>query len=699
MEVKEELEHKSNQYEKLRIESQDWYAEARKSFAYRDEVDVLRERAERADRLELEVQKLREKLTDAEFYKTRVDELKEDNRMLMETKEMLEDQLVRARKRSDHAMVLETEIIKYKQKLNDMTLERDVDKTKLQELMDENIQLQLATKNLISGAEVATNSPSVNEDDTPSNDNSLSEQLTNNAQSRALKLELENRRLLAALDSMKESSFHESSNKILELEKEKKKLSLKLDQIQDSYNRLAQQNSELENVFKNALEENKKLQDSLDMKQQCIDKQSSDREIDRIKMIDLEKQVEGVQKEKQRIQNLCESIQRRSADLERSIDHKTKEINLQTEKLKDFDELKQQMYDLNTKLSTYERENVNLNKDVIKYKKSLEEKSVDLDAKVVQIEQMGKEVQEFSKRLDEAAVVYDKLQEMEKQNQELMSQTKISAETISTLQKDLFDGTLATQKVMQNLERLGINENDMEKTDINVENIVEKLCKNPETFKTVKEIVINVGKETMKSADMCVLCHRQEIFTVEKNIEFSNVDEQQSEVEAKLEALKNDNQTLHTTNEVLQSENARQKVEVSTLNSQISSLNTQHVALQLANSQLAAEKDLLIKQMEAKRQQYESLQHDQISLQCLHEQLSSEYDGLNSEKEIFRNNIRDLKTENRALKEHERQLEKTIDELRSEIDSTKKETQNLNNLRAEHSKLKDDFRYDILIKF
>jgi hypothetical protein len=61
-----------------------------------------------------------------------------------------------------------------------------------------------------------------------SGDNSLSEQLSNNAQARALKLELENRRLLSTIDNLKESSFHESSYKILELEKDKKRLSLKV---------------------------------------------------------------------------------------------------------------------------------------------------------------------------------------------------------------------------------------------------------------------------------------------------------------------------------------------------------------------------------------------------------------------------------------------------------------------------------------
>lgn len=40
-------------------------------------MDVLRERAERADQLELEMQRIREKLSDADFFKTRAEELRE----------------------------------------------------------------------------------------------------------------------------------------------------------------------------------------------------------------------------------------------------------------------------------------------------------------------------------------------------------------------------------------------------------------------------------------------------------------------------------------------------------------------------------------------------------------------------------------------------------------------------------------------
>lgn len=107
-------------------------------------------------------------------------------------------------------------------------------------------------------------------------DNRLSEQLTSNAQTRALKLELENRRLNTLIDSLKESSFYENSSRILEMEKEIKKLSLKIESLNDNKERLTQQNSDLELVCKQALEENKKLQNTLKNQRASFEKQQQE---------------------------------------------------------------------------------------------------------------------------------------------------------------------------------------------------------------------------------------------------------------------------------------------------------------------------------------------------------------------------------------------------------------------------------------
>lgn len=179
---------------------------------------------------------------------------------------MLESQLARARQRADHVLELEAELLNSKQNINDLALERDAARAKIQELIDENMQLQLLTKSALQETSMASiDSESDREEaETNSGDNSLSEQLSNNAQARALKLELENRKLMSTIDSLKESSFHENSNKILELEKEKKKIMLKCEQLQENCDRLTQQNGELENIFKNALLENRKLQETVD---------------------------------------------------------------------------------------------------------------------------------------------------------------------------------------------------------------------------------------------------------------------------------------------------------------------------------------------------------------------------------------------------------------------------------------------------
>ncbi|XP_070070701.1 girdin isoform X4 [Drosophila takahashii] len=712
LELREELDDKKARFDKLRQESQEWFTEAKRASAYRDEVDILRERAERADRLEIEVQKYREKLGDSDFYKSRVEELREDNRVLLESKEMLEEQLQRYRKRSEHAISLESEIIKYKQKLNDMALERDVDRSKLEELLEENAQLQLVARNLNSTMDL-DKSFSENEDDCNSGDNSLSEQLTNNAQTRALKLELENRRLTAALEQLKESSFHESTSKLLELEKEKKKLSLKTEQMQENIQRLTQQNVELEGVFKNALEENKKLQDAVDSRQKSYDRQSLEREADRQKLSDAEQHVETLNKEKQRIQTLNDSIQRRADDLERLAESKAKELEQYAEKSKQYEQTKQKLYEIEAKVSTFERENASLLKEVSKLKEGSEQKSVQLDESINRLEAQSKELQKLGKALEDSEQVHQKFVELEKQNQELASQRIIDQEMISTLRNDLVTGTLVTKKVRHNLEKLGLA--DEEPGELNVEHVVEKLVRNPETFKTVREIMLNVTREQQAEeeereggvkSDMCVLCHRQEIFTVEKNIELAALEplppaptqpsSQELRFEHKLRVSpareSAELNRIKDSNTQLQTENARLSVDVAALGSQITSLNTQHVALQLANSQLAAEKDTLLKDIDSLQQEHKHALQDQVTLQCLHDQLSAEYESLNKDKEQLKAAVRDLRQELRDTREQQTALEQRIEELTTQNNNMKTCSEDLSILRTEHSKLTDDFR-------
>lgn len=338
-------------------------------------------------------------------------------------------------------------------------------------------------------------------------------------------------------------------------------------------------------------------------------------------------------------------------------------------------------------------------------------------------------MQTLAKQLDDLQVANVRVVELETRNNELESQCEIDKQTIATLQTDLVNGTLATKRVKTELAKLGLEPtskglpDDGDTIDLDIETVVEKLVKNPETFKTVKKIMLNVGRAAAAaaafsagtvttSADICVLCHKQEIFTVEKNFEISGsvvadlphgghsieilhkTDDAAAAVKwrQQCDELRRDAAELRSTVETLQSENARQKVDVSTLLSQITSLNTQHIALQLANSQLASEKDVLLKSFETKKVEHVELLHDQKTLQCLHEQLNAEYESLSNDREVLRASVRDNRIENRDLKERETVLQLRVDDTLAQLNGMKKENENLGNLRAEHSKLKDDFR-------
>ena len=54
--------------------------EARAGKTFRDELDILRERAHKVDKLEAEMQRYKDRVNDIEYYKSRVDELREDNK-------------------------------------------------------------------------------------------------------------------------------------------------------------------------------------------------------------------------------------------------------------------------------------------------------------------------------------------------------------------------------------------------------------------------------------------------------------------------------------------------------------------------------------------------------------------------------------------------------------------------------------------
>uniref|UniRef100_A0A3B5M059 Uncharacterized protein n=1 Tax=Xiphophorus couchianus TaxID=32473 RepID=A0A3B5M059_9TELE len=231
MDSKHEAERLDQELQKLKQENQSLSCEARSVRAYRDEVDALRERAARVDRLEAELSRCKERLNDVHFYKTRMEELRDDNTTLLETKVLLEEQLAAARGRCDKLHTLEKDNLLLHAKIHDLEMEREGERRRLEELLEENLLLELGQKQSMNeSAHLGWELEQLSKNhDGPASESrkSLVHELNEGVSSRVLKLEKENRELQASIERLKEENqlLQEQQLHTQELDRENQSLS------------------------------------------------------------------------------------------------------------------------------------------------------------------------------------------------------------------------------------------------------------------------------------------------------------------------------------------------------------------------------------------------------------------------------------------------------------------------------------------
>lgn len=282
MDAKNEIERLDSDIQKLKQENTQLLAEARSVRAYRDEVDSLRERAGKVDRLETELSRFKEKLNDVHFYKTRIEELREDNLTLLETKSMLEEQLTGARGRCDKLHELEKENLQLRSKLHDIEIDRDSDKKRLEELLEENMLLEISQKQSMNESahlgwelEQLSKNNEVNEAR-----KSFVFELNESASSRLLKLEKENQCLQSTIQELREASINMEEGQLhsLELEKENQSLSKKLERLQSQLDQEKQTTQDMENLGEELIKEKQRMEKTLETIQAEKDRQISELE-------------------------------------------------------------------------------------------------------------------------------------------------------------------------------------------------------------------------------------------------------------------------------------------------------------------------------------------------------------------------------------------------------------------------------------
>ncbi|KAJ8664847.1 hypothetical protein QAD02_006509 [Eretmocerus hayati] len=241
-ETREELELSKQEVFRMRSEIEVLAKENRRIKTYEDELDIFHETKMRADRLEQEIAKLKEKLADIDYYKTRVNELTAVNKLLMQSKDALVEELAEYKIRAEKVPTLEKNIKRLESQIGDLVAENSDVRRKYEEMADENAILETQVRTTMNESIRMVLDRSDSSSCIP---DSILEQLANSTQSQALKMEFESHRT-CSMDTSNDSFIPDSPSKMPESRKNRWYMSSTIEALKGDMRRLAQRNEQLE---------------------------------------------------------------------------------------------------------------------------------------------------------------------------------------------------------------------------------------------------------------------------------------------------------------------------------------------------------------------------------------------------------------------------------------------------------------------
>uniref|UniRef100_A0A3B3SCN6 Coiled-coil domain containing 88C n=1 Tax=Paramormyrops kingsleyae TaxID=1676925 RepID=A0A3B3SCN6_9TELE len=472
IDAKSEIERLDMEIQKLKQENTQLVLEVRSARVYRDELDALRERAARVDRLETELTRCKEKLHDVHFYKTRVEELREDNLTLLETKAMLEEQLVGARGRCDRLHELEKENLHLRSKLHDVEMDRDADKKRIEELVEENMALEISQKQSMNESahlgweleQLAKNS------EASETSKSFVLELNESVSSRLLKLEKENQSLQSTIQELREASVSLEDGRLRaqELEKENQGLSKKLERLQTLLDQEKQATKDVEQLGDELRKDKQRLQKTLETVQ-----------------ADRDRQILELEQEKEHLSQAVASLRKRAqADSEARVREVEKENRI----------LHQTISDTGGKLTRLEVEKRQAVKELEQLRERAEQ-AADLEMEVARLERGREQLQKQAAALqitcDKADALGQENATLEQDNRRLKKMAdaaRNSALHLEALEKDhqqLAEENLDLRRKLEALKAADVKLSQVQQENAELEREREQLSRDVDDLRVL----------------------------------------------------------------------------------------------------------------------------------------------------------------------------------------------------------------------
>uniref|UniRef100_A0A8C3AYJ5 Coiled-coil domain containing 88A n=1 Tax=Cyclopterus lumpus TaxID=8103 RepID=A0A8C3AYJ5_CYCLU len=639
LDTRQELEIMEVELKRHQQESYQLVSDARSARAYRDELDALREKAIRVDKLESELGRYKERLHDIEFYKARVEELKEDNQVLLETKSMLEEQLDATRTRSDKLHLLEKEGLQLKSKIHDMEMERDMDRKRMEELMEENLVLEMAQKQSMDESlhlgwelEQLSKTPELTE----ASQKSLGEEVNELTSSRLLKLEKDNQTLLKTVEELRGAAMR--------LLKVLLPHCLQLEQLGSELTADRESLRSAESLSTDLMKEKALLEKTLETLRE-----------------NSERQLKGLEQENKHMSQTVSSLRQRcQVGAEARVKDVEKENRI----------LHESICETTAKLNKMEFERKQLRKEL----EVVKEKGERAEELEVLLQKLEKDNESLQKKVAGLGITCGKVSSLEKENMDLEAEGRRLKKKLDTLKNMAFqlealekenaqleDENLELRRSAENLRSAGAKAAQLEAENRELESERSHLKRSLELLKasSKKTERLEVSYQGLDTENQ----------RLQKALENSSKKIQQLEEE--LQEVETENQTLQRNLEELKISSKR-----------LEQLEQENKTLEQESSQLEKDKKLLEKENKRLRQQAEirdsKLDDDNQRISTL----EKENRTMGKEMIFFRDSctrVKDLERENRELVKLGTIDKKTLNTLREELVSEKLRTQQMNN--------------------
>ncbi|XP_019109308.2 girdin isoform X2 [Larimichthys crocea] len=647
LDTRQELENMEVELKKLQQESYQLLSDARSARAYRDELDALREKAIRVDKLESELSRYKERLHDIEFYKARVEELKEDNQVLLETKAMLGEQLDASRTRSDKLHLLEKENLQLKSKIHDLEMERDMDRKRMEELLEENLVLEMAQKqsmdeSLHLGWELEQLSKTPELAEAPQK--SLGEEVNELTSSRLLKLEKDNQTLLKTVEELRGAASQDTVSKLVKVNQENQKLNQKLEQLESELMADRESLRSAESLSTDLMKEKALLEKTLETLRE-----------------NSERQLKGLEQENKHLGQTVSSLRQRcQVGAEARVKDVEKENRI----------LHESICETTAKLNKMEFERKQLRKE-LEVMKEKGERAEELEIRMQKLERDNESLQ---KKVASLGITCEKVLSLEKENTELEAEGRCLKKKLDALKNMAFqlealekensqleDENLQLRRSAESLRSAGAKAAQLEAENRELESERSQMKRTLELLKasSKKTERLEVSYQGLDTENQ----------RLQKALENSSKKIQQ--LEAELQEVETENQTLQRNLEELKISSKR-----------LEQLEQENKTLEQESCQLEKDKKLLEKENKRLRQQAEIRDSKLDDNNQRISSLEKENRTMGKEMIFFRDSctrVKDLERENKELVKLGTIDKKTLITLREELVSEKLRTQQMNN--------------------